>query len=207
MLPRAPTGLPKLRLAMSSARIRSLRELNVVAAGVANNHSMDFGQSGFEGMTHLLNEAGRKPLQQGVPVDLGPFRIEAFTDLDNHRSEWASQLTEAQIKQNIKKAHPPVIAFMHWGTQFDAHPTERQRLVASWLKEAGVGLVVGAHPHVADYEIELTANTGPAVAYTLGNFLFDESSKVASGAVLELRVFEQGTFFARIISPYPPITI
>jgi poly-gamma-glutamate synthesis protein (capsule biosynthesis protein) len=153
-------------------------------------------------MTRVLDTARRRPLRQGVPVDLGPFRVEAFTDLENYRSEASSKLTESQVKEAVAKAQPPVVAFMHWGTQFDAHPTPRQRLIARWLKEAGVGFVVGMHPHVADDALELTAHTSPPVAYSLGNFLFDESSKIASGAVVELRVFDQGTFFARIV-PIP----
>jgi poly-gamma-glutamate synthesis protein (capsule biosynthesis protein) len=40
------------------------------------------------------------------------------------------------------------------------------------------------------------------LAYSLGNFLFDQRSEVASAAVLEVRVFEQGTYFARLV-PIP----
>ncbi len=198
-----PGNLPKMRLGMPAPLVLDwLRDLNVVATGVANNHSMDFGQSGLDETTRILDAAGRHPLPQGVPVDLGPFRVEAFTDLENYRSEASSQLKESQVKEAVAKARPPVIAFMHWGKQFDPHPSDRQRLIAQWLKEAGVVFVVGAHPHVANDVLELTEHASPPVAYSLGNFLFDESSKMASGAVVELRVFDQGTFFARVI-PIP----
>ena len=40
------------------------------------------------------------------------------------------------------------------------------------------------------------------LAYSLGNFLFDQPGPQSSGAVLEVRFFPQGTFFARLI-PIP----
>ena len=38
--------------------------------------------------------------------------------------------------------------------------------------------------------------------YSLGNFLFDQSAARASGALVEMRIFEQGTVFMRNI-PLP----
>jgi len=37
------------------------------------------------------------------------------------------------------------------------------------------------------------------MAYSLGNFLFDQGAAKASGRLLELRVFGQGTIAARLI--------
>ena len=50
----------------------------------------------------------------------------------------------------------------------------------------------------------VTALAGGDVAefYSLGNFLFDQSAARSSGAMVELRVFEQGTIFMRAI-PLP----
>ena len=38
-----------------------------------------------------------------------------------------------------------------------------------------------------------------AFVYSLGNFVFDQSRADATGALLEVRFFDQGTFFSRII--------
>ncbi len=199
-LSQVPSHLPNLRLGMPAPLVLSwLDSLNVVATGIANNHSMDFGEAGLDDMTRILEAAGRRPMRQGIPVDLGPFRMEAFTDLQNYRSDLASQLTELQVKEAVAKARPPVITLMHWGTEFDSRPTQREQVVAKWLREAKVSLVVGAHPHVADQKLRLLDHEGPVVDYTLGNFLFDQSSKRASGSIVELRFFDQGTFFARVV--------
>ena len=49
-----------------------------------------------------------------------------------------------------------------------------------------------------------TALGGGDVAefYSLGNFLFDQSATRSSGAMVEMRIFEQGTIFMRTI-PLP----
>ena len=67
------------------------------------------------------------------------------------------------------------------------------------MRQSGVALIVGAHPHKAYPRIEALAGGETAVAYLLGNFLFDQFSDRASGAILEVRVFPQGTFFARLV--------
>jgi poly-gamma-glutamate capsule biosynthesis protein CapA/YwtB (metallophosphatase superfamily) len=40
------------------------------------------------------------------------------------------------------------------------------------------------------------------LVYSLGNFLFDQRSEQVSGALLEVTLFDQGTFFSRLI-PLP----
>ena len=40
------------------------------------------------------------------------------------------------------------------------------------------------------------------MVYSLGNFIFDQSSPRGSGALVELRVFKQGTVAARLV-PIP----
>jgi poly-gamma-glutamate synthesis protein (capsule biosynthesis protein) len=51
---------------------------------------------------------------------------------------------------------------------------------------------------------DLLAGGGALSVASLGNFLFDQSGPRASGTVLEVRLFEQGTFFARLI-PIPNV--
>ena len=70
------------------------------------------------------------------------------------------------------------------------------------MRLRSVGLVVGAHPHVTDGRLVAQAGGDMLVMHSLGNFLFDQTAERASGALLEVRVFAQGTFFARVI-PLP----
>ena len=96
-------------------------------------------------------------------------------------------------------ARPPLFAFMHWGLEFAAMPSQRQRELAAELRRVGVALAIGAHPHVASRGLELIPGGYALGVFSLGNFLFDQKSQVASGVILELRAFAQGTFFARLV--------
>jgi poly-gamma-glutamate synthesis protein (capsule biosynthesis protein) len=65
------------------------------------------------------------------------------------------------------------------------------------MRERGVVAIVGAHPHVASDGIVAPGGGDVAMAYSLGNFLFDQTGEAASGAVVELWVFPQGTVYMR----------
>jgi poly-gamma-glutamate synthesis protein (capsule biosynthesis protein) len=65
-----------------------------------------------------------------------------------------------------------------------------------------VSLIVGGHSHQAGDGIEPLRGGSAQTAFSLGNFIFDQSAPRGSGALLELRVFQQGTVAARLI-PIP----
>jgi poly-gamma-glutamate synthesis protein (capsule biosynthesis protein) len=91
---------------------------------------------------------------------------------------------------------------INWGLDYEATPGRRQLDLMDGLRRAAVSLIVGVHPHVAVVDLDLLGGGQALSVYSLGNFLFDQSSPRASGSVLEVRVFDQGTFFARLI-PIP----
>ena len=41
-----------------------------------------------------------------------------------------------------------VVVYLHWGREYQACPSQRQRLLARELAEAGADVVVGTHSHV-----------------------------------------------------------
>ena len=60
---------------------------------------------------------------------------------------------------------------VHWGLEEYRYPSPVQRQLAKQLLEAGVDLILGHHPHVLQgYE---SVGDG-IVAYSLGNFVFNE---------------------------------
>jgi poly-gamma-glutamate synthesis protein (capsule biosynthesis protein) len=80
-----------------------------------------------------------------------------------------------------------VIVSVHWGGEYQASPSPRQRTVARALALAGADLVIGHGPHVLQ-RVEWVGET--LVAYSLGNFLFDQPYPVDCrwGAVLRVAV-------------------
>jgi len=80
-----------------------------------------------------------------------------------------------------------LIISLHWGGEYQAAPSDAQRALARSLVQAGADLIVGHGPHVLQ-RIEWI--DGAPIAYSLGNFLFDQHYPVDchQGAILRATV-------------------
>lgn len=74
-----------------------------------------------------------------------------------------------------------VIAFVHWGNEYERRPDSEQRMLAGFLRRHGADLVVGSHPHVVQpFEQDSTG----AVFYSLGNFVSNQRRRYCDGGLL-----------------------
>ena len=178
-----------------------LRELGVVAVGVANNHSRDRGESAYAQMVRRLRAAGLQVLEQGELQDVGPLRVAAWTDLDNQPHPRRELMPLPVLPPG---AAVPDLALLHWGREYVTRPGEREQVLARSLQSAGVAMVVGAHPHRASRRIELLGGLDAVQVHSLGNFVFDQRAPLGSGAVLQISQFAQGTRALRLI-PLPDV--
>ena len=191
-------GAHPMQLAMpADDSLRWLRELGVVAVSVANNHSRDLGDEAYARMVVRLREAGLQVLEHGQPQTIGALRVSAWTDLDNQPTPRRELIRLPMLPPG---APVPELALLHWGREFVTTPGERERALARSLQAAGVSMVVGAHPHRASRRIELLGGLDAVVVHSLGNFVFDQRAPRASGAVLQISRFEQGTRALRLIA-------
>jgi AmmeMemoRadiSam system protein B len=173
-----------------------LKDLNVVAVSLANNHSHDFGELPCRTMQHLLADAGLIVLENGTVRDLGPFRLAALTDLDNRTGPARALLRDADLDRlHGLKPDKPRFVFLHWGEEFRAVPGPREQALAARLAGRGVELIIGSHPHRAG---ALTGDRKHCLAFSLGNFIFDQNRPEVSGALLEVMFYSQGTYFLRL---------
>lgn len=162
---------------------------------LANNHALDAGRQGLEEtVAHLdgvgisavgvqngggLTRAGAR--REGLP----PFTILAFDD-----SVVALDLRSAsRAVASAAQRGNPVIVSIHWGGEYQATPGPRQRAVAAALSRAGATVIVGHGPHVLQ-RVEWIGDT--LVAFSLGNFLFDQPYPVDCrwGAILLVDMVE-----------------
>jgi poly-gamma-glutamate synthesis protein (capsule biosynthesis protein) len=173
-----------------------LKALNVVAVSLANNHSHDGGELAYQAMARLLTDAGITVLANRTVTDLGPFRLAALTDLDN-QEPYRALLGDADLAR-LEGLRPdkPRFAFLHWGEEYTARPGPREQAIAAKLGDKGVELIIGCHPHRAG---ELTGTRTQCLAFSLGNFIFDQRDPRVSGALLEVAFYPQGTYFLRLI--------
>lgn len=180
------------------ASLALLRDLNVKVVGLANNHVHDLGTAALARMVRDLTRIGITALPAGAVRDVGPLRITAMTDLDNADPRRRDLLQTTAIARLAKfKGKRPLCVLVHWGREFAAGPDDRERELARSLRQAGATLVIGSHPHRT---WSLSCDTDGCVAWSLGNFLFDQSRPETNGALVEVRFFRQGTQAIRLLS-------
>lgn len=100
----------------------------------------------------------------------------------------AAPMDEATIAEDIanaRKVADIVVVMPHWGVEYVADPSERQRSFARTAAAAGADLIVGNHPHWVQAHEQIGETF---VAYALGNFVFDQdwSLETSQGAMLEV---------------------
>ena len=201
ILPNVPESLAHMTLAMPhDLTIPWLKRLNVAAVGLANNHARDLGAPGVEETMAALDAAGIPHFGQGGRFDIGALSLVGLSDLDSSGPLYTGLITPDLLDRlAVEDATRPVVAFVHWGREYLAEPSPREKELAQEMRLRGASVIAGAHPHVADGRLAALGGGEAIMAYSLGNFLFDQPAATSSGTLLELRVFRQGTVAARLI--------
>jgi len=172
-----------------------LSDLGVDVVTLANNHMLDFGREPLtetldlldrEGISHVgagenLEEAKRlQTFQKGDKTIgiLGATRVipEYSWTASSHSSGLFSTYDPTLLLEEIKKAKEScdfVVVYVHWGIEKSTEPEEYQRTLAHQYIDAGADAVIGAHPHVLQ---GVEYYSGKPVFYSLGNFIFSNSS-------------------------------
>lgn len=202
LLAEVPEGLGEhLHAAHAGLAVPILRALNVRAAGLANNHSFDLGRDGFRETVSHLERAGIRPLRHGEVVDLGPLRVASFNHVGRNDRSGFPVLRDGEVERLCRAAaRPPLLAFLHWGTEYAPGIEAAEYRAARDLHRCGVQVAIGAHSHRASPRIEALEGGAYAVVPSLGNFLFDQTSRRGSGTLLEVRRFRQGTVALRLLA-------
>ena len=80
---------------------------------------------------------------------------------------------------------------MHWGWEDEGTPSERQRVFARRMIDAGAAMVVGGHPHVTQGAEIYRCKP---IIYSLGNFLFNgfDTEATTTGWMLDATVSKSG---------------
>lgn len=169
-----------------------LAEVGFDVLSLANNHSMNFGQSGMNDTLGYLLEAGILPSGAGFePQAYRPAYVErnglrfAFLSFQSPqfvpRSYQAAkdrigvaftntELMAAAVRDAGEKADF-VIVSMHAGNEYVSRPNAEQVTFARAAIDAGAEMVIGHHPHVTQ---TVERYKGKYIFYSLGNFVFDQ---------------------------------
>jgi poly-gamma-glutamate synthesis protein (capsule biosynthesis protein) len=180
----------------------ALRAAGIDVASMANNHGMDFGESGLRdslaaarryrfpvvGIGLNAKQAyrpyrrtinGRRIAVIGATQVLDDELISAWT-AGPHKPGLASAKDVPRLVQEVRAARrtsDTVVVFLHWGVELAQCPSEVQRTLAGQLVAAGADIVVGGHSH----RVQGAGRLGQAlVDYGLGNFVWYGTSELST---------------------------
>jgi len=172
----------------------ALRASGIDVVTDANNHGLDYGQTGFQDTLAAAKAKGYPVIGSGADEDaayspylatlhgwrvavLGASQVIAPELVNDwtagpHHPGLASAYRVDRLTRAVREARrraDVVVVYLHWGEERNPCPTDRQRTLARQLVDAGADVVVGSHAHVVQGAGHLDK---AYVAYGLGNFLF-----------------------------------
>lgn len=195
--------------------IESIKNAGFSILSTANNHSLDGKKEGVEKTVETIKEQGLLNIgsykdRRSLPliVEKGGLKLGfvAYTygtngiALKNEDSYMVDRLDEELIKNDfayLKERADLIVAFIHWGNEYQKEPNNYQKSWAKFLAKNGANIIIGSHPHVVQgYEIV----DGAVVFYSLGNALSNQraiTSKTKStedglGVFLTIKKDEDG---------------
>ncbi len=198
--------------------IEGLKYAGFNIASVANNHTIDYGKTGFLKTIELLRndsiftigggenqQEAFKPLliekdgETFAIFGVLEFLLEGTTFSENRPYPAFGQIDRlCKIIQDYNSIIDNIIVSFHWGNENSIIPTSRQTEYAHKVINAGADLVLGHHPHVLQ-SIETYRNK--LILYSLGNFIFDNSQELQKQSVIFKCKFKDGNILMPEIIP------
>ena len=186
-----------------------MRRAGITLVSLANNHIMDYGARGLADTRQCLDAAGVSYIGAGNTLQSAGAPV--FIEIRNARLAFlARSAVPVSSPSNAGPDRPGVAFFqpeetmeairrcrrhadfvlllLHWGLEGYAYPSPEQRRTARKLIKAGADVILGHHPHVLQ---GVESISGGLVAYSLGNFAFDDivwSRPRRDGSVQQMRV-------------------
>lgn len=200
---------------MEPKTLESLKKAGFDIFSFANNHVGDWGKEAFDDTRWRLDVAniaytgaGDTYTQAKEPEilevkgmrigflgfsDVGPNWLKATQDQSGILLAQDENF-EKIITDAVGKVDFLVVSF-HWGNEYSPE-TEAQIAQAHKSIDLGAKLVVGHHPHVAQ---SVESYKGGLIAYSLGNFIFDQSfsKETMEGLTLEVIVDPENKFIKK----------
>lgn len=199
--------------------LKGLKFAGFDIVSIANNHMFDWGKDAFvDTMDYLSNESikfiggARKIEETRIPIvfqEAGErICYLAYTEFAPRSTTLGTQGMAFSNTQEIasdiglSKAQgcSTIIISLHWGNEYEIKSSTEQKEIAHALIDAGAKVVIGHHPHVLQ---EIEKYKDGLIAYSLGNFIFDQNFSEDTRKSAILNVYIKGG----AITSFEPIPI
>jgi poly-gamma-glutamate synthesis protein (capsule biosynthesis protein) len=196
-LPSVSTDAPYLAPESFSFTFEPASLSELVRAGIdivslGNNHIRDRGPEGVrqsalhldaQSISHFGTPSSESSLSTIIERNGITFGFIAY----NQFIPTVSDERFVELVRELASSTDFIVVFPHWGNEYETIPTAKQALLARSFIDAGADLIVGAHPHVIQ---SFETYNNRAVAYSLGNLIFDQwfNESVRAGALLRVTI-------------------
>lgn len=197
---------------------QTLKKAGFHVLSLANNHAMDYGLAAVSETKKLLAENGiatfgtgstisdaRRPAivtRKGIRFGfLGYSVAHAPSAYAKKNKAGVAPIRMKEIQKDIaslRKQVDVLIVSLHWGTEYETMPSEKQRKEAHQIIDWGADLIIGHHPHVMQ---GIETYKGKLIAYSLGNFIFDQKGKGTDRSFMLACRFTQKSLYSAEIIP------
>lgn len=184
--------------------VQGLTYAGVDVVNLGNNHAGNHGMPGVKETIDVLESANIKvvgALNNPKYVDVRGTTI-AFLGYDDITpQQGVSSASNEHITQEVSQASKNAditIVQLHWGSEYQSQPNDRQKELARLVVDSGADMVIGNHPHWIQ-PIEIYKNK--LITYAHGNFIFDQmwSEKTREGVVGKYYFYENHLIDAEFI--------
>lgn len=213
--------------------IGALLDAGVDMLTLSNNHALDTYFSGLKaeienceayGMDHVggarTQEEHDQPVIRNINgISVGFLNYTQFANTMEQYCEKAASVYginfagradfDGDVARLREAGADVVVAYMHWGAEYQRSADSTQKKYAKMLVEAGCDVIIGGHPHVVQPAYWLTGTRHSdggeqrtLCVFSLGNFLSDQRKQYRDGGILfefTIQETEDGQF--EITSP------
>ncbi|MEF8846884.1 MAG: CapA family protein [Candidatus Paceibacterota bacterium] len=172
----------------------------------ANNHSLDYGAEALRDSIDNLKQVEISCVGAGVKEEACAPVVKKKNDLKvaylaytylapegwvvSENKTGIAWLNEKNLKQGVNEAEQKadlVVVSFHFGKEYEKKPNSHQKSYSHLAIDSGADLVIGHHPHVVQTVEQYKDGW---IAYSLGNFVFDQnfSKETMKGLILEVEV-------------------
>jgi len=148
-----------------------LNKGSIEGVTLANNHTLDYLQSGYDETVRTLDEWGIDHTNEDVYIikEIKGLKIGFLGYKGWSHEKRSNQLLVKHVKQMREQGVNFIVVNYHWGDMYSYKPNAQQKSMAHFAIDNGADLVVGHHPHVLQ---GMEVYKGKSIVYSLGNFCY-----------------------------------